>query len=116
MSNAGHYPLVLSLTIAGMIVPKVLIDGGIGLKNIIFADILKKIGLDFTSCRRVKTAANMLFESVSEYGSLVAQVDLGTQESRRGDAIVYPSLGSFGPYIQQLMILILKSTQNWGLQ
>ncbi|XP_066323532.1 uncharacterized protein [Miscanthus floridulus] len=33
---------------AGMIVPKVLIDGGVGL-NIIFADTLKKIGLDFTS-------------------------------------------------------------------
>jgi len=30
-----------------MIVPKVLIDGGIGL-NIIFVDTLKKIGLDFT--------------------------------------------------------------------
>ena len=31
-----------------MTVPKVLIDGGVGL-NIIFADTLKKIGLDFTS-------------------------------------------------------------------
>ena len=31
-----------------MIVHKVLIDGGAGL-NIIFADTLKKIGLDFTS-------------------------------------------------------------------
>jgi len=31
-----------------MTVPKVLIDGGIGL-NIIFVDTLKKIGLDFTS-------------------------------------------------------------------
>ena len=31
-----------------MIVPKVLIDGGAGL-NIIFADTLKKMGLDFTS-------------------------------------------------------------------
>ena len=31
-----------------MTVPKVLIDGGAGL-NIIFADTLKKIGLDFTS-------------------------------------------------------------------
>jgi hypothetical protein len=31
-----------------MIVPKVLIDGGAGL-NIIFADTLKKIGLDFIS-------------------------------------------------------------------
>ena len=35
-------------TIAGMTVPKVLIDGGVGL-NIIFANTLKKIGLDFTS-------------------------------------------------------------------
>ena len=48
MSNAGHYPLALGPTIAGMTVPKVLIDGGAGL-NIIFADTLKKIGLDFTS-------------------------------------------------------------------
>ena len=48
MTNAGHYPLILGPTIAGMTVPKVLIDGGAGL-NIIFADTLKKIGLDFTS-------------------------------------------------------------------
>ena len=58
----------------------------------------------------------MLFESVSEYGCSVARVHSGTQESRRGDATVYPGLGQFGPYVQQLMILILKSTQNWGLQ
>ena len=48
MTNVGHYPLILGPTIAGMTVPKVLIDGGTGL-NIIFADTLKKIGLDFTS-------------------------------------------------------------------
>jgi hypothetical protein len=48
VSNAGHYPLILGPTIAGLTVPKVLIDGGTGL-NIIFADTLKKIGLDFTS-------------------------------------------------------------------
>ena len=48
MTNAGHYPLVLGPTIAGMTVPKVLIDGGVGL-NIIFADTVKKVGLDFTS-------------------------------------------------------------------
>ena len=47
MSNAVHCSLVLGLTIAGMIVPKVLIDGSAGL-NIIFPDTLKKIGLDFT--------------------------------------------------------------------
>ena len=34
--------------ITGMTVPKVLIDGGVGL-NIIFADTPKKIGLDFTN-------------------------------------------------------------------
>jgi len=33
------------------------------------------------SCRGVKTAASMLFKLVSEYGSLVAQVDSRTQES-----------------------------------
>ena len=48
MSNVGHYPLILGPTIVGMTVPKVLIDGGTGL-NIIFADTLKKIGLDFMS-------------------------------------------------------------------
>jgi len=48
VTNAGHYPLVLGPIIAGMPVPKVLIDGGAGL-NIIFTDTLKKIGLDFTS-------------------------------------------------------------------
>ena len=48
MTNIGHYPLVLGPTIDGMIVPKVLINGGVGL-NIIFVDTLKKIGLDFTS-------------------------------------------------------------------
>jgi hypothetical protein len=45
MANVGHYLLILGPTIAGMIVPKVLIDGGAGL-NIIFADTLTKIGLD----------------------------------------------------------------------
>jgi hypothetical protein len=48
VSNASYYALVLGPTIAGMTVPKVLIDGGAGL-NIIFVDTLKKIGLDFTS-------------------------------------------------------------------
>jgi len=56
----------------------------------------------------------MLFELVSEHGSPVARVDSGTQGSRREDAKVYPSSGQFGPYIEQLMILILKSTQNLG--
>ena len=48
MTNAGHYPLILGPTIADMTVPKVLIDGGVGL-NVIFVGTLKKIGLDFTS-------------------------------------------------------------------
>ena len=46
MSNTGHYPLVLDPTISGMTVTKVMIDGGAGL-YIIFADTLRKIGLDF---------------------------------------------------------------------
>jgi hypothetical protein len=40
--------LVLDPTIAGKTVTKVLIDGGAGL-NIIFANTLRKIGLDFSS-------------------------------------------------------------------
>ena len=48
-------------------------------------------------------------------GSLVARVDSRTQESCREDATVCPGLGQFDPYVQQLMILILKSTQNLGV-
>ena len=48
MTNVGHYPLVLGPTIAGLTVPKVLINGDTEL-NIIFADTLKKICLEFTS-------------------------------------------------------------------
>jgi hypothetical protein len=47
MGNAGHYPLVLDPTIAGMTVTKVLIDGGTKL-NIIFLETLRKMGLEFT--------------------------------------------------------------------
>ena len=45
-TNAGCYPLVLEPTIAGVVVPKVLIDGGAGL-NIIFEDTLKRMKLDY---------------------------------------------------------------------
>ena len=41
VGNAGHYPLVLGPTIAGMTVTKVLIDRGAGL-NIIFSETLRK--------------------------------------------------------------------------
>ena len=43
IGNAGHYPLVLDPTIAGMTVTKVLIDGGARL-NIIFFRNSKKDG------------------------------------------------------------------------
>jgi hypothetical protein len=66
--------------------------------------------------REVETAASMLFKLVSEYGSLVARVDSRTQESRRRDTTVYPSSGRFSPYVQQLMIHILKSTKIRRLQ
>jgi hypothetical protein len=46
VGNAGLYPLVLAPTIAGMIVTKVLIDGGARL-NIIFLETLRKMGLYF---------------------------------------------------------------------
>jgi hypothetical protein len=46
VGNADLYPLVLDPTIAGMTVTKVLIDGGAGL-NIIFSEMLRKMGLDF---------------------------------------------------------------------
>ena len=60
MTNDVPYLLVLGPTIAGMIVPKVLIDGDTGL-NIIFAYMLKKIGLDFTS---LLTATNVPFYGI----------------------------------------------------
>ena len=60
MTNVGHYPLILGPTIAGMTVPKVLIDGGARL-NIIFADTLKKIGLDYTS---LLTSTNVPFYGI----------------------------------------------------
>jgi hypothetical protein len=44
--NVGLYPLVLDTTIAEMQITKVLIDGGAGL-NIIFLEMLRKMGLDF---------------------------------------------------------------------
>jgi hypothetical protein len=46
VGNAGLYSLVLDPTIAGMTVTKVLIDGGARL-NIIFLEMLRKMGLDF---------------------------------------------------------------------
>jgi hypothetical protein len=46
VGNAGLYPLVLDPTIAGITVTNVLIDGGAGL-NIIFLEMLRKMGLDF---------------------------------------------------------------------
>ena len=56
MTNAGHYPLVLGPTIAGMTVP----HSPPGL-NIIFVDTLKKIGLDFTS---LPTPTNIPFYGI----------------------------------------------------
>ena len=73
---------------------------------------LKIVNDIVTSCRGVKTVASMLFELVSEYKVSDGWVDSGTHESHREDTTVYPSSGQFGPYVQQLMILILKSTQN----
>jgi len=73
VTNASHYPLVLGPTIAGMTVPKVLIDGGAGL-NIIFVGTLKKIGLDFTS---LLTPTNIPF-----YGIVLAKLPCHSDRSR----------------------------------
>ena len=56
----------------------------------------------------------LLLKLVSEYMSLVAWVDSITK-NHRGDATVYSGLGRSVPYILQLMILILKRTQNRGV-
>jgi hypothetical protein len=45
IGNTSYYPLVLDPTITGMIIRKVLIDGGARL-NIIFLDTLSKMGLE----------------------------------------------------------------------
>jgi hypothetical protein len=45
----------------------------------------------------------------------VAWVDSRTQETHRRCGI-NPGSGQAGPYVQQLTILVLKSTQNLGLQ
>ena len=58
--------------------------------------------LDLGAYRGVETATSMLFELMPEYGSPVARVDLGTQESCIGDAMVYPGLGHFGPYVPKI--------------
>ena len=39
-------------------------------------------------------------------------IDSRTQELHIEDVTIYPRSGQFDPYVQQLMILILKSTQN----
>jgi hypothetical protein len=62
-----------------------------------------------TMCRGVGTAV-----SIVVCGGVrvpVARVNLRTQESQRG-CTVYPDSGRSVPYVWQLMILILKSTQN----
>ena len=45
----------------------------------------------------------------------MVRVDSRTQELHIEDVMIYPRLGQFDPYVQQLMILILKSTQNLGV-
>jgi hypothetical protein len=43
--------------------------------------------------------------------SPVARVD-SEHKNHRGGVTVYPDSGQSVPYVQQLMVLILKSTQN----
>ena len=91
MTNAGHYPLVLGPTIVGMTVPKVLIDGDAGL-NIIFADTLKKIGLDFTS---LLTPTNVSFygivpgKAAMPLGRITLPVTFGTPNNFRMEFIKF---------------------------
>ena len=75
-----------------------------------FTDIFTK-GL----CRGVKTVASIV---VRVSVRVRVQWLRWTQEHKnhREDVMVYPGLGRSIPYIQKLMILILKSTQNQGLQ
>jgi hypothetical protein len=87
----SKFPLVLDLVVAEVRLTKVLIDGGSGL-NLIFASILREMGLDFM---------NMLVPSKSPFynivpstaahplGTVVLPVTFGTRENYRTEFIKF---------------------------
>jgi hypothetical protein len=82
------------------------------LMNSIFFEELDVFMIIFVAGSKLWQA--LLFVVVSKCVFLVARVDSRAQEShRRRNGLSW--FGLLGPYIQQLMILILKSTQNLGV-
>jgi hypothetical protein len=65
-----------------------------------------------TVCRRVETVTSM-FVQVGVRARWIWWLGW-TQEHKKlgGDVRVYLGLGQVSPYVQQLMILVLKSPQN----
>jgi hypothetical protein len=91
MGNAGHYPLVLDPTIAGMMVTKVLIDGGARL-NIIFSETLRKMGLEFVG---MITLTSVPFygivpsKAAMPLGQITLPVTFGTPSNYRTEFIKF---------------------------
>lgn len=91
MSNAEHYPLVLDPTIMGMTIKRVLIDRGAGL-NIIFADTLRKIGMDFAE---LLTPTDVPFygivpgKAAMPLGQITLPVTFGSPENYRMEFIKF---------------------------
>jgi hypothetical protein len=91
VGNAGLYPLVLDPTIAGMIVTKVLIDGGAGL-NIIFSEMLRKMRLDFAGL--ITPIGVSFYEIVPDkaampLGQITLPVTFGTQTNYQTEFIQF---------------------------
>jgi hypothetical protein len=84
-SNAGCYPLVVAPMIVGIIVPKVLIDGGASL-DIIFTKTLKKMSFDYESM--ITPTSTPFYDIVPgtaavPLGQITLPVTFGTREKYR---------------------------------
>jgi hypothetical protein len=96
----------LDLTIAGMIVTKVLIDGGVWL-NIIFSDTLRKMGLEFTGM--ITLISVPFYEIVPSkaampLGQITLSVTFGTPTNYRTEV----------HQIQSSRLLIIISCYPWA--
>jgi hypothetical protein len=90
-SEPGKFPLVLDPVVAEVRLTKVLIDGGSGL-NLIFANTLKKMGLDLTG---MLTPSKAPFYGIvpgnaaHPLGTVVLPVTFGTRENYRTEFIKF---------------------------
>jgi hypothetical protein len=131
-SEPSKFPLVLDPVVAEVRLTKVLIDGGSGL-NLIFANTLRKMGLDFT---------DMLVPSKSPFygivpgnavhplGTVVLPVTFGTRENYRTEFIKFkianfessyhailgrPALAKFMAVLHYVYLLLKIPGQSWVL-